>query len=303
MKQEPEYDSIIPPGRTVEQIDALNAKVYNPLDIGPGRVVELRDLAAATVEVLGAFHLVQRGRKRLIKDGRTTSYSMIYLPLRGLIEWRSGARSWTVGPGQAIVIGRDQPQGAVSLEDEFEVISIHAHIGLAGGVPDRAVFKEMVHDLPGTGQFWHEKLDTAVTLWREPAFAEVVSNIIRLLLIDLVAHGAEMLPHQRATDPRIKKAMDIIQKHLDNPQVLYEVCRITKLSQSRLRYLFNRELNISPKAYHQNTRLRAVLRLLRQPDLSLKEIAAQLGYSNQQHLEKDFKRDFGVAPGRYRERM
>ncbi len=303
MKKEPEHDSIIPPGRTVEQIDALNAYVCNPLDINSGQLVDLQTLAAATIEVLGAFHLVQRGRKRLIKDGRTTSYSMIYVPLRGLIEWRSGDRLWTVGPGQVIVCGGDQPHGAVSLEDDFEVISIHAHIGLAGAVPDRAVFKEMVHELPGAGQFWHEKLDAVVSLWRVPAFAEVVGNIIRLLLIDLVVHGADMLPHQRASDPRVEDAMKLIRQHVGNPRVLHEVCRATRLSPSRLRYLFNRELKSSPKAYHQNIRLHAVLRLLNRRGLSLKEIASQLGYSNQQHLEKDFKREFGVAPGKFRESL
>lgn len=293
----------IPPRRSLERVDARNTLVGNPLDLKPDRVSGLHDLAAAHVEVLGARHFLQTGMPCLIRDGRIVPHSMIYMPLRGRIEWRSGKRTWRVGPGQVILSAADQPQGAVCLEDEFEVVSIHAHIQLPGAPPDRTLFKDMVHDLSHAGDHWARQLDAVATFSPEPGFAPLCGNIVRTLLVDLALRGARMLPRRRVADPRVELAMEVIHNHLADPQVLQKVMDATQLSSSRLRFLFSRELDMSPKTFHQQVRLREAKRLLSLRAISIKEIATRLGYANQQHLEKDFKKAFGIPPGSFRKTL
>jgi len=293
----------IPPRRKTEQVDGWSSMIANSLDLKPDQVVELHDLAKAHVEVLGARHFVQTGITCLIGEGRVLPHSMIYLPLRGRIEWRGGENTWPVRPGQIILCAADQPHGAVSLDKEFEVVSVHAHIQLPGAPPDRPLFKKTVHNLNASGDYWMRKLDAVATLAPDPGFSILCGNIVRMLLIDLALNGAKMPIQSRVSDPRVELAMEVIENNLADPEVLQKVLDATGLSPSRLRYLFSRELNLSPKAYHQTVRLREVKRLLSLRAITIKEVAARVGYANQQHLEKDFKKSFGVPPGSFRKTL
>ena len=286
---------------TRHKVTRDSVRIENPLGLGPERMRVLRDVARTNIEVLNATHWVQHDRD-LIRIGRKQPFTFIYLPLRGRIEWRSGPRKWTVEPGQVIFAGANQPQGAVNLGKQIEVISIHSHIRVAAAIPDQPLFRDMVQPLPHA-KFWHEKMDAMVTLHPTPAFGPAVDELLRHLLFDLVLHGAKLLPYRRAIDPRIEQAMEAIRTHVADPSVLRRACRAASLSDSRLRVLFGRELGISPKKYHGNMRLREAVKLLSDPAWSLKEIASRLGYANQQHFDKDFKRSFHMAPGRYREAL
>jgi len=297
------YDTNVPARRSEVAWDDLSLRIYNPLNLSSATVSVLHDLADARISSFNAVHLVQEQTPCLIRRRQGTPYTLIYVPLRGAVEWRSGEKSWTARPGQLIVSGARQPQEALSLEDSFEVISIHVHIQLPGTMPDHSLFTEMVHDLPGSCEFWHKKLDLVTTFYQESAFAEMTANILRMLLVELVLNGAELTPYPRVTDSRVKQAMELIRRQVGNRDVLSEASRITQTSGSHLRLLFRRQLGISPKAYHQDVRRYEVVRLLNRPELSIKEVAAQCGYANQQHLESDFKKKYGVAPGKFRKAL
>ncbi len=285
--------------RQKQQLNETTWAAVNPLELDAGSVAQLHDLVQAKIDIISAFHYIQEGMTQLIRPNRVMSHSMIYMPVSGRIEWRSGERCWTVEPGQVILAGAGQSVEAVCLSRHFEVISVHAHIRLPLSAPDQPLFEDMVQDL-AYPEFWRHDLETVVSLVSNPAFESVVPEFIRRLLMELVIQGVELTPHRRQIDPRVDKAMELIRKHVASPQVLANVCREMKISDSRLRALFRRDLGFPPKTYHRQTRVREAMRLLGQSDLSLKEIAAQLGYSNPQHLEKDFKRDFGLAPGKCR---
>ncbi len=176
--------------RTLEKVNEYSVRVRNPLDLASEQVAQLEDLADAPVDVLSAEHFVQEGKRCLIDRKGGQPHTMIYLPLRGAIEWRSGDRSWTVRPGQAVIVGDRQPQYADSLEEIFEVISIHLHIRLAAALPDQPLFKQMVQAVPYS-KFWHQKLDAAVTLHLRRPRNRTLNDCVRHLLMDLVLFGAE----------------------------------------------------------------------------------------------------------------
>ena len=67
--------------------------------------------------------------------------------------------------------------------------------------------------------------------------------------------------------------------------------------------LFRRAVGLAPKVYCRVLRLqRALVRLAARPDASLVELAMDAGYSDQPHLNRDFRELAGMAPGQYRDR-
>jgi len=81
-----------------------------------------------------------------------------------------------------------------------------------------------------------------------------------------------------------------------------EVAAHIGITRARLNRAFQNELNISVQQYMINCRMRHASRLLLTTGLSIKEIAAQSGYSDQLVFSSAFKKKFGVSPKLYREK-
>lgn len=74
------------------------------------------------------------------------------------------------------------------------------------------------------------------------------------------------------------------------------------LSYDVFRHRFARELGESPLAYRSIRRLQAAANLLRMTDLTLRQIAAALGYADEFHLSRRFSAHFGLPPRDHRGR-
>ncbi len=107
-------------------------------------------------------------------------------------------------------------------------------------------------------------------------------------------------PHE-PTHFRIKKAMTLIQEHLNDELVLHRVAHEVNLSSSRLRHLFKTEIGLTPVQYVKFLRMKLAKELAATTFLSVKEIVSRLGVIDQSHFLRDFKRAFGVTISEYRE--
>ncbi|WP_395016554.1 helix-turn-helix domain-containing protein [Dongia sp.] len=64
---------------------------------------------------------------------------------------------------------------------------------------------------------------------------------------------------------------------------------------------FSASVGLSPKRYARLARFgRVLLRLEKQPDTGLAEIAQAAGYADQAHFNRDFRDFAGISPGEYR---
>ena len=272
----------------------------DPANLPARRAADLVALARTQIEVLAASHFTQTCRE-LIRPGRTMAMMFLYAPLTGKIRFRAGSKSWDLTSSQVVLIPGGTPHGATLLSRRLEVVGIHMSIRLENATPNQALFANAVHRLDRP-DFWHAQLDTLASLRRDPGNAPAEAMLMRHLLASLVWNGAPLRTIKRDLDPRVSKAMALMKTQLGTPLSVEQLGRDVGISSNRLRVLFRREMGISPKAYHKNLRMEEVLRLLRQPHLSIKEIAARLAYTDSQHLEKDFKAELGISPGRFRER-
>lgn len=102
-------------------------------------------------------------------------------------------------------------------------------------------------------------------------------------------------------DQRIQNAIDLIQDNLHDMLPFPEIAEQVKLSESRLRHLFQVHIGIPMTTYVLWLRIKRVLKVIAMPQGTLAEAAYEAGFSDQAHLTRTFKRMFGIAPSLMRE--
>lgn len=103
-------------------------------------------------------------------------------------------------------------------------------------------------------------------------------------------------------DRRIETALGIIRDELHRNLPVRELARQVHLSRWHFIRLFKAETSFSPKRYVCNLRMMHAEELLNQSFLSVKEIAASLGFEDRSQFSRDFKKFSGCAPTKFRAR-
>jgi AraC-like DNA-binding protein len=284
--------------RSLKQLTADAWENPDPAGLTDRQATGLAALACAEIEVLSASHLIQKVRQ-LVRPGRRLSHTWLYAPLRGTIAVQIGTQRRVVTPNDILLLPAAEPHSAVALTNRFEVVSVHLRICFPGAVHDHAIFRQPVHRLPDPGT-WHRGLDTVVSLEHKPDWRHGGVPILRYLLMDLAMHGEPLSPNRSYIDPRIERALKLIREGLETRRSLQDVRQLVGLGASQFHRLFLEATGMPPRAYLKGIRIDGALELLRNPALSIKEIATRLGYYDAQHLEKEFKITFGMTPGRFR---
>lgn len=110
------------------------------------------------------------------------------------------------------------------------------------------------------------------------------------------------MPEREITDFRITEAVRFIKSNFDVDLDFTGLAETLNLSASRLRYLFKQQTGVSFRKYLRQERMKRARRLLETSFLSVKETARRSGITDTSHFVKDFKKEFGLTPARYRKR-
>ncbi len=103
-----------------------------------------------------------------------------------------------------------------------------------------------------------------------------------------------------ASDERIQKVLEYIDKHQIQKYSLDELCRCANLSKPRFLALFKAEIGITPRLYWIFHRMELIGKLLTDTDMSISEIAAQTGFVDRSHLSRVFCKHTGMTPAAMR---
>lgn len=106
---------------------------------------------------------------------------------------------------------------------------------------------------------------------------------------------------ERAKDARIRRAMLLIERNIENPISCEFIARQSHLSVRQLERLFKMELGISPTAYAERLRMAKAHELLSNSREPLYQIAIRCGYKNHSHFSLRFKMAYGVSPSALRQ--
>lgn len=94
--------------------------------------------------------------------------------------------------------------------------------------------------------------------------------------------------------------LTVTQADLAHPWSLAELAAIAHLSPSRLRQLFVEIFGMPPIAWLTLQRVRAMARTISTTDATIRQAAAEVGWRNQAHAAKQFRKLTGRSPTEYR---
>lgn len=103
-------------------------------------------------------------------------------------------------------------------------------------------------------------------------------------------------PAARRGDDSVQQACEFIGNNLAMPITVEDIAAHVGLSRSRLYRLFMAELRLSPVQVLTQVRIRQACALLRRGDLSVKAVAASVGYENQLYFSRRFREVMGCSP-------
>ena len=101
-------------------------------------------------------------------------------------------------------------------------------------------------------------------------------------------------------DLRVEKLVALMRNDLTQRLPLIKMAQLVNLSRARLCYLFKSESGISASRYLKSLRMKAATVLLSTTFLSVKETMVRVGFGDESHFVKDFKKIYGMTPTEYR---
>ena len=113
-----------------------------------------------------------------------------------------------------------------------------------------------------------------------------------------VAESHEVVKPEGAR--KIEQSIAYMMQHLNQPLQVAKLAQTAHTSPSHFFVLFKRWVGSSPIDYFIRLRMQEACRLLTATNLSVKEIAADLGYDDPFYFSRVFKSVHGVAPSDFR---
>lgn len=113
--------------------------------------------------------------------------------------------------------------------------------------------------------------------------------------------NAELVEPIGGTVPKsVKAAVDQMEKHLESPIPIPEICQKINVSQRQLDRLFAQYVKKTPALYYRDIRLDRARGLVTQTELPLAEVAQASGFKSHVHFSRAYKDRFGLSPSRDR---
>jgi len=101
-----------------------------------------------------------------------------------------------------------------------------------------------------------------------------------------------------SASPLMQRVLQYIEKHLDEPVHVPRLAEIARLSESRFKARFKRELGVPPAEFWLRQKISRASVLLK--SRSVTEVAHELGFSSSQYFATVFKRYTRENPSKYR---
>jgi AraC family transcriptional regulator len=135
-----------------------------------------------------------------------------------------------------------------------------------------------------------------------PLYAEALSVQLTVHLLRTYATCKFKAPGDacRLSNREIHLLEDYVDANLHHNIRLEDMSQLLGMGGWTLNRHLQRTLNASAYAFVVDRRIQRAKQLLRVGDLSLKEIAAAVGFSDQAHMTRMFRTKLGMTPGQYR---
>jgi AraC family transcriptional regulator len=136
---------------------------------------------------------------------------------------------------------------------------------------------------------------------RGPMFLETASTaLVAQLAYVLDGRPPRVEPFCALSAPKLRLVMEYMESNLDRNVTLKELAALVDLTPRYFCAVFKQAIGRPPHQFQIEQRVERAKSLLRQPPISVTDVALMVGFSSQSHLNAYFRRIVGVTPARYR---
>ena len=244
---------------------------------------------------------VNAGRRcRLLHE----SYALCVVPYRGnadtvLTKWRYRGHELVYRPG---AIGIEEPGEIHTCLRVYSpirycmlriapVLMQEAAAGLGLG---QVHFPSALSPRPGLYRLFSLFYGSVVDEDRRLEQQTRLTDVLRVLLTE--SRAPQPLAAPRVSQRSLERAREYLEAHVSEPIGLQELAGVAGLSRFHLSRTFAQRFGLSPHAYQNQLRLRAVRERLRE-GTRLDSIEA--GFFDQSHMIRHFRDSMGMTPGEF----
>lgn len=254
-----------------------------------------------------ALRAVGQSRQMVARDGlgpHSEPYIEIHLILDGSVHWWVEGEQHFLPPGTVYITKPGELHGGVrNLVQPCSLTWLQID---SAALDDRQLAAELarlsVRQWSGAQQlvgYVHAILNECRR--PQPDSRRLVAANLHLFLAHLLRQST-LNSGQPPYPSRFADLLSFIDDRLGDPQPLSieELCRYANLSRSRLFQLFDQHVGQSPISYVVSHKIETAKIRLLQSDVTVTQLALELGFSTSQHFATVFKRITGTTPTQFR---
>ncbi len=221
-----------------------------------------------------------------ISESKINYYDFTFV-LEGSMTYTVNGERITLGKNDAIFLapGTMRARDAVSCPVAFTSFNFHAQPDVTFPFEEfmpkciNENIRKLVHVFPGAHRIGF-------------AYAqEKCTNMLNYILFELM--GASATETDNAHIAHILKTIDM---HISDKVTLSTVSKDLRLSKEHISSLFKKEMGKTLTAYVNERKMLLARDYILSGEMSLSEIAAQLGYDNYNYFTRVFKKQFEMTP-------
>jgi len=126
------------------------------------------------------------------------------------------------------------------------------------------------------------------------------SSIVYQFIMELFRFSTAYKKEKEIWPEKVIQAVRLLEEDYVSLQSLEELANRVELSKYHFTRLFKKTTGLSPMEFLTKVRMEKAVKLLRNTELTIEEIARNIGYSNGSYFIKVFREWIGFSPGEFR---
>lgn len=183
------------------------------------------------------------------------------------------------------------------------LVNEYLNMVAADRTANTAIYVERVEDSQVNGlmrQFWSMIKAFIPGFTYQSMF--FVSQILGAMLAELAQNSYAKTTATQGSS-YVDRAIQYIYRHLDHPIKLGAIAAPLGISTSYLSRTFRSVVGVSVNQFITRTKMQRASHDLQYTNVPIQQIASRLGYDDSYYFSRVFKKEFGVAPRHFRQRL
>jgi AraC-like DNA-binding protein/mannose-6-phosphate isomerase-like protein (cupin superfamily) len=240
------------------------------------------------------FHIIARGACTVTTDNEsfTAKAGSFYLTAPGVYH-----EQCNYNEGDLIEYSLDctfHPRRESATQENSEWSQLHSFFLSVPCTP--------FQDTNGVISLFEQALDEALHI--RPAYGIIILSLVPAILVAVArSMGIGPIPSKNNQKTRMDRIAEFVEDNINRPLCPADIAAYLNLSEKQISRIVFASEGYSTKRFIILAKIEQAKKMLTNPSYSINEIAKDLGYSTTSYFTTAFKKNEGVTPGAYREKI